>query len=225
MSADPQRSPMEDAEGADPDGQKAPGYDVCNARLKQYEGEKDRPKRAPGPWAGEGYCQRPAGAGTNLDGGRCWTHGGRGAEASVRHGLYAKSVPEGLAERIEALMQDRGELEDGGREVAVSRAIFEETLRTALADGVVAVDTAEDLTRIADRIAKGAARLKRERRREGLVFSLAELEQVIHRIIHVLRRHAPEEVVEAVGADLARLNDTQRQRLIEGERYIELQED
>jgi len=102
-------------------------YDRCNGRLRS-NGESPDEKAEPGEWAGEGYCQRPAGEGTSHNGeGRCKLHGGAdGIGRPVETGLHSFKREE-LQETYERALQDEpwGDLR---AEIATLRTLYSDFL-------------------------------------------------------------------------------------------------
>lgn len=90
----------------------------CNARNR---GHADLEPAEPGSHAGEGYCKRKAGWGTDhLGQGRCKFHGG---SSPVRHGRYARYLSTDLGDEIDRLMEDPDPL-DMEEELATARVLL-----------------------------------------------------------------------------------------------------
>lgn len=125
------------------------GRPRCNSRKR---GMTDRPKMDSGSWGGTGYCQQPAGWGTDHVGqGRCKLHGG---SIPVRHGRYSKRLRSTLGDRIQELAADP-DLLDLSEELATSRALLEralEKLEEEELDVEAATRIVAEVTRIAKRI-------------------------------------------------------------------------
>jgi hypothetical protein len=69
-------------------------------------------------------CQRPAGWGTDRDGGRCKQHGGAGGRP-VKHGRYATEKSESLQRKIQRFREDENPAEMW-EELALLRAVLQE---------------------------------------------------------------------------------------------------
>ena len=90
----------------------------CNARKKGTQ----TPKMDPGEnWAGEGYCKKSAGSGTDHHNqGRCKNHGGCSV---IKSGMYSKIQREDLRELVEHFENAEDPL-DLSSEVALARAFL-----------------------------------------------------------------------------------------------------
>lgn len=76
----------------------------CNGRLRSNGSSPDE-KAEPGEWAGEGYCQRVAGEGTDHKGeGRCKLHAGNAGRPPT-HGLFS-GRRDALQEKFEEAFGD-----------------------------------------------------------------------------------------------------------------------
>jgi len=162
-------------------------YDRCNGRLRS-NGESPDEKAEPGEWAGEGYCQRPAGEGTSHNGeGRCKLHGGAdGIGRPVETGLHSE-LRDDLREYVEqaATMDAPGDLRG---ELAVLRGLLYDYLNGN--DGLERddVDAAhkllKEIRRTSDTIHK---QLQRER------LTKQEEEKLFTTFAKIVRQYVPEE--------------------------------
>ncbi|MCS4172069.1 hypothetical protein GGQ05_003561 [Salinibacter ruber] len=161
-------------------------YDRCNGRLRS-NGESPDEKAEPGEWAGEGYCQRPAGEGTSHNGeGRCKLHGGAdGIGRPVETGLHSE-LRDDLREYVEqaATMDAPGDLRG---ELAVLRGLLYDYLNGN--DGLERddVDAAhkllKEIRRTSDTIHK---QLQRER------LTKQEEEKLFATFAKIIRQYVPE---------------------------------
>ncbi len=161
-------------------------YDRCNGRLRS-NGESPDEKAEPGEWAGEGYCQRPAGEGTSHNGeGRCKLHGGAdGIGRPIETGLYS-SRREELREKIgQAKAKDTpGSLWD---EVAVLRALLGEFLERM---GEVDAEAIDGATKLQKEIRRTIDTIHQQMNREAP--SPEEIERLITAFSDILQRYVPD---------------------------------
>lgn len=157
---------------------------VCNGRTRKAP--DDAPKRDVGEWAGDGYCRRPAGEGTDhLGEGRCRYHGGGDNGRPRTHGLYSFRREE-LREKLSEAegMEQPGDL---WTEVAVLRTLLSEYLEDVEnVDGDVLQDVTKiqkELRRTVDNIHE---MLMRTRPTEE------EVNQLTSRFASILRQYVPE---------------------------------
>ena len=103
----------------------------CNARTKAASAN-GAPPADPGPWAGAGYCKRPAGWGVpEATTGRCRYHGGASLKGAghprASHLRDSKHVPKHLAEEYEASLRRDDQL-NLDRQIAAIDARLEELM-------------------------------------------------------------------------------------------------
>lgn len=181
----------------------------CNARTRSAP--DDAPKEDVGEWAGEGYCRRAAGEGTDHNGeGRCRYHGGAHNGRPKSHGLYSFRREE-LREKFSEAegMESPGDL---WTEVSVLRTLLSEYL-----EGVDQVDG--DVLRDVSKIQKALRRtvdnihemLMRTRPTEE------EVEQLTTRFATILRNYVPEDDRDEALAKLrSAVGDDRQHRLESG---------
>jgi hypothetical protein len=157
----------------------------CNARTSSAP--DDAPKADVGEWAGEGYCRRAAGEGTDHNGeGRCRYHGGAHNGRPATHGLYSFKR-ERLREKLSAAdgMESPGDL---WTEVAVLRTLLSDYLEDVdEVDGDVLQDVSKiqkELRRTVDNIHEMMVRTRPTQE---------EVQRLINSFATILRNYVPEE--------------------------------
>lgn len=150
-------------------------------------------------------CQRPAGWGTDRDGGRCKSHGGAGGRP-IEHGLYAERAREGLQETIEAANEQP--LRELGDEVALLRALLSRYLETV---DTVDEDVVADVTSLVDAVRRGADTVSKMEARTALTARHVEFLQA--RIADILKTYVPAEDVDAALRDLREAIETDESAL------------
>lgn len=168
----------------------------CNARVNGT----GVPKVDPGPHAGEGYCRKVAGYGTDHVGeGRCKLHGGN-AGRPPETGLYSERRSELRQKLLDGGEEDEAEVMR--TELAVLRTLLSEHL-------------ADDKRPLRKKV-KGTAKIMREIRqhRESLheirmdrAPSTQDVQRLIGGIGRIIEEHVPEEHQADVLSDLRDLID------------------
>lgn len=156
----------------------------CNARTG--DAPDDAPKREVGEWAGEGYCRRAAGEGTDHNGeGRCRYHGGGNNGRPPTHGLYSFKREE-LEEKFREAYsgQDWADLR---AEIAAVRALLSDYLEDL---EKVDADSISDVTKLVAELRRLTGDLQEMLHRERLTRD--EEQELITRFAQILRRHVPE---------------------------------
>lgn len=157
----------------------------CNARTRNAPDSAS--KQDVGEWAGDGYCRRVAGEGTDHRGeGRCRYHGGAENGRPISHGLYSFKR-EKLREKLDAAdgMESPGDL---WTEVAVLRTLLSDYLEDVdEVDGDVLSDVSKiqkELRRTVDNIHEMMIRTRPTEE---------EVERLTDSFAQILRTYVPEE--------------------------------
>jgi len=151
-------------------------------------------------------CQRPAGWGTDSNGGRCKQHGGAGGR-KPKHGRYAATRSESLQEKIRQYREE-GSPAEMWEELAVLRAVLQEWLsdmETVDEDGVsVLLDLQDSIRRTLDTINKIQTRS---------ALTAAEVEYLQARVADIFRSYVPKENREAALDELRQTVDPSNPRM------------
>jgi len=140
-------------------------------------------------------CERPAGWGTDSNGGRCKQHGGAGGRPP-KHGRYAATRSESLQERIRAYRDDPDPAEMW-EELAVLRAVLQEWLSDMDA---VTEDSVSVLLDLQDSIRRTLDSINKIQTRSAL--TAAEVEFLQARVADIFRSYVPKENRDAAIQEL-----------------------
>jgi hypothetical protein len=164
-------------------------YDTyCNGRTDALDSRDEYPKAEPGPHAGDGYCERPAGWGTSHSGeGRCKLHGGANVDGGrpPSHGLYSFKREE-LEEKYREAYSEQ-DWADLRAEIAAVRALLSDYL-----EGMDAVDSdgIADVTKLIAELRRLTGDLQEMLHRERL--TREEEEKLFNTFATILRDYVPE---------------------------------
>lgn len=181
----------------------------CNARKS---GNGDLEPADPGPWAGDGYCKREAGWGTDHTGqGRCRQHGGA---TPIKTGRYSKVERDRIQELVQQQQEHGGDPLDVEEELHMARALLtdfinrQKKLQEALIrwyeesdrDRPGQVPSLQDAVGMIDRISKMVKRVQDARSKNAI--SRPDLFRVITEMMRsVEMRVDDEDTVEAIRED------------------------
>lgn len=176
----------------------------CNARKS---GNGDLQKREPAEeHAGDGYCGRTAGAGTEHTGrGRCKHHGGlSGDDDRVTHGFYSENMGEVLREKIETVRE--ADIESIEEEIYLMRALLANVVE-GMSDDQLA-DAAPELIDQADKVTRNIERLHKIRYGEKNTITVQEVDVFVSVVMDAVQENFErcenaEEMLDVIGDRIA----------------------
>ena len=179
----------------------------CNGR----QNGADVPKVDPGPHAGDGYCKRPAGWGTEHQGeGRCKLHGGRSGRPPS-HGLYSGRRDE-LQERFEQAFGD-DRIGSMRAEIAALKALLSDFWeRIDEVDG----DTLENVTKLQAEIRKSLDTASKIEKRHAVTDE--EIEALVTGMANLIESYVPESDRSDALDELERIAGADEPRALESGR-------
>lgn len=180
----------------------------CNGRTDPIDSPDDYPKEEPGPHAGDGYCERPAGWGTPHAGdGRCKLHGGASTAGGrpPSHGLHSQ-----LRDDLRAYVEEAANMDAPGDlqgELAVVRALLYRRLQQS--EGLTS-DLIDDAHKLLSELRRYSDTIHKQMTRERL--SRDEEQQLLNSFAKILRKYVPDsdreeaisELEETLGAGSGR---------------------
>jgi len=179
----------------------------CNGR----QNGADVPKVDPGPHAGDGYCERPAGWGTEHKGeGRCKLHGGRSGRPPS-HGLYSGRRDD-LQERFEQAFGD-DKIGSMRAEIAALKALLSDFWERI---DEVDADTIESATKLQGEIRKSLDTASKIQDRHAPTEE--EIEALVTGFAALIDRYVPESKRSDALDELERIAGNGRTRALEGGR-------
>lgn len=149
----------------------------------------------------EGFCRKPAGWGVKgVSSGRCRLHGGA---SLIKHGLYAKNLPDSIQQRLDEWDKVKDEkLNDLSREIRVARAMVEAHLEQVpdpdekglvIFTGKGMADFTHAVGVWMERVAKLTEAQDRIKRGNRLTITTESVERLLESVTDILMTYVPEE--------------------------------